>query len=157
MRGAIVLFALALLAGCGDDGGADRYPGDGRLYGHIRALDEDSLRLDPAEFLTGDAAQRAAERANAVQAGEPVPNDYYVHDPDPATTEVELGDEVRVTRVACSDSCRDGVPGDLEGLRRSFREKREYTLADPYRGAQAQYWIAVERGRVVAIDEQYLP
>ena len=158
MNRALVLLVAVTVAGCGGGGGGgEARPGDGRLYGHIRALDEDSLLIDPAEFLTGDAAQRAAENAGAVEIGEPVPNDYYVHDPDPATTEIALADEVRVTRVACPDSCRDGVAGDFEGLRRSFREDRAYTLADPYRGAQGRYWVTVEDGRVVAIDEQYLP
>ena len=115
------------------------------------------LTFDRAEFLTGEAAQRAAEEDGAVPAGEPVPNDYYVRDADTATVRLELAPRVTVTAVRCPSSCRDGVPGDLAGLAASFADARPRTLADPYRGALSQYWITVRDGRVVAIDEQYLP
>ena len=36
-------------------------------------------------------------------------------------------------------------------------ESRERTYADPYRGAKSQYWLTIEDGTVVAIDEQYVP
>ena len=31
------------------------------------------------------------------------------------------------------------------------------TYAAPYRGRYALYWLTIENGRVVAVDEQYVP
>jgi hypothetical protein len=31
------------------------------------------------------------------------------------------------------------------------------TYADPYRGFRSLYWVTIEDGTVVAIDEQYVP
>ena len=53
-------------------------------YGHVRSLVENGnayrLRFDPALWLTGDTANRAAAQDGVVEPGEPVPNDYYVVD-----------------------------------------------------------------------------
>ena len=35
--------------------------------------------------------------------------------------------------------------------------KTGQTYADPYRGRESQYWLTIEDGAVVAIDEQYVP
>jgi hypothetical protein len=54
------------------------------LYGHIKSLKRVGgryeMRFDPALFLQGTAAERAAVEDKAIQAGEPVPNDYYIVD-----------------------------------------------------------------------------
>jgi hypothetical protein len=53
-----------------------------RLFGYIKALtakgDHYELRFDPAWFLSGETANRAAAEDGAVSPGEPVPNDNYV-------------------------------------------------------------------------------
>ena len=53
-----------------------------RLFGHIESLraegDHYELRFDPAWFLSGETANRAAAEDGAVAPGEPVPNDNYV-------------------------------------------------------------------------------
>lgn len=38
----------------------------------------------------------------------------------------------------------------------SFSRKGQ-TYNDAYRGAESQYWLTIEDGRVLAIDEQYRP
>jgi hypothetical protein len=60
---------------------------------------------------------------------------------------------------------RDGEP--LRPLpRREAGEPRRFppglaqkghTYDDDYRGAESQYWLTLEDGVVVAIDEQYVP
>jgi hypothetical protein len=35
--------------------------------------------------------------------------------------------------------------------------KGRQTFADPYRGKYSLYWLTIEDGEVVAIDEQYVP
>jgi hypothetical protein len=46
--------------------------------------------------------------------------------------------------------------GELTDFLEAFVE-RGHTYEDDYRGAQSQYWVTIEDGVVVAIDEQYVP
>jgi hypothetical protein len=49
-------------------------------FGHIDSLsrkgDHFELRFDPALFLSGEAASRAAAEDGVVEPGQPVPNDH---------------------------------------------------------------------------------
>jgi hypothetical protein len=133
---------------------------DGRHFGFIRSIDTGSdpltLEYDAAQMLFGPIAQNAAEEDGVVEEGEPVPNDYYVRNPDEAVQVVPVASFVRVTRVDCSIDCDAKATGSFEELAASF-EGEGYTYEDPYRGAESQYWLTVADGRVVEIDEQYLP
>jgi hypothetical protein len=53
-------------------------------------------------------------------------------------------------------SCRYGKRGNLADFLQAFAE-RGHTYEDDCRGAQSQYWVTIEDGVVVAIDEQYVP
>ncbi len=142
-----ILLLVMLVAACGGDDGEER---NGRFFGYVRDADERRLVVDRAEFLTG---------ADAIEAngGEPPPNDYLIRNGEEDFEALPVADDVRVTRVTCPDSCRDGVPGDYDRFAASFDEPAPQTLADEYRGSQSQYWITVRDGEVVEIDEQYLP
>ena len=170
-RLAIPAAAVLVLAGCG--GGEESSPetsgtttgtttqaqAAGEQFGYIRSVSTAgpaaTLAFDEAEFLTGDEAQRAAEEDGVVQPGEPVPNDYYIRNPDKTTETLPIATDAKITARRCS-LCRKGQPGDLEDFLASFM-KTGQTYADPYRGAKSLYWLTIEDGTVVAIDEQYLP
>ena len=165
----LALFASVFLvvAGCGgygddssDAGGTTTTkPTSTERFGYIRSVSTAgptaTLAFDEAEFLTGDEAQRAAEEDGAIPPGEPVPNDYYVRNPDKATETLRVAADAEITARRCS-LCRDGQPGNVEDFLASFM-KTGQTYADPYRGAKSQYWLTIEDGTVVAIDEQYVP
>lgn len=148
------LVAVAVTAGCAGP------LADGRHYGYVRAVDmlsaPPTISFDPAEFLTGDEADEAAVEDGVIAEGEAVPNDYYVRNAGTSEVEVPVAASVAVTRVECDAGCSDGVPGSFEPFVDSFSSS-DATLEDEYRGAQSQYWVTVEGGSVVAIDEQYLP
>jgi hypothetical protein len=170
-RLAILATATLVLAGCGGDdasspatsgtttGTTTQAQAAGEQFGYIRSVSTAgpaaTLAFDEAEFLTGDEAQRAAEEDGVVQPGEPVPNDYYIRNPDKTTQTLPIATDAKITARRCS-LCRKGQPGDLEDFLASFM-KTGQTYADPYRGAKSQYWLTIEDGTVVAIDEQYLP
>jgi hypothetical protein len=128
-------------------------------FGYIRSVSTAgptaTLAFDEAEWLTGEEAQRAAEEDGVVEPGEAVPNDYYVRNPDRTTRTLPIDAEARITARRCH-LCRKGKPGNLADFLAAF-SKQGQTFADPYRGAQSQYWLTIEDGRVVAIDEQYVP
>ena len=170
-RLAILVAAVLILAGCGGSeesspetsgtttGTTTQAQAAGEQFGYIRSVSTAgpaaTLAFDEAEFLTGDEAQRAAEEDGVVQPGEPVPNDYYIRNPDKTTQTLPIATDAKITARRCS-LCRKGQPGDLEDFLASFM-KTGQTYADPYRGAKSQYWLTIENGTVVAIDEQYVP
>ncbi len=168
-----LLLSLALVA-AGCEGGKDERaapattqtptstqaaPSSAEHFGYIRSVSTAgpaaTLAFDEAEFLTGKAAQKAAEEDGAVEPGEPVPNDYYVRNSDKTTQTLRLANDAKITAKRCK-LCRHGRPGELGPFLASFMQGRQ-TYADPYRGKYSQYWLTIRDGEVVAIDEQYVP
>ena len=134
---------------------------DGRHFGYVRSVDTSAspptIAVDTAAFLTGDEADRAAVKAGTVTEGEEAPNDYFVRNEHSLVIEMPVADGVRVRRIQCAPECADDLPGTFEGFAAAFEAGGTPSLADEYRGAASQYWITVEGGEVVAIEEQYLP
>lgn len=134
-------------------------PSSAEHFGYIRSLSTAGpaarLAFDEAEFLTGDAAQKAAEEDGVVAPGEAVPNDYYIRNADKTTRTLRIASDAKITANRCS-LCRHGRPGELGPFLASFMEGRQ-TFADPYRGSYSSYWLTIEDGEVVSIDEQYVP
>lgn len=155
-----VTVLVAVAAGCGGSDGAASALEDGRYFGFVRSVElspsPPTLRFDTAEFLTGDEANEAAVEDGVIAEGETVPNDYYVRNPDSTEEELPVGSGVAVTRVECDAGCAEGVAGSFEPFAASFSDP-DPTLEDEYRGEQSQYWVTIEDGTVVAIDEQYVP
>jgi hypothetical protein len=171
----VLLLALALVAaGCG--GGRDENaspeptqtstrrapppaPPPAEHFGYIRSVSTAgpvaTLAFDEAQFLTGADAQKAAEEDGVVAPGEPVPNDYYIRNPDMTKRTLRIANDAKITAKRCQP-CRDGQPGELGPFLASFMKGRQ-TFADPYRGKYSLYWLTIEDGEVVAIDEQYVP
>jgi hypothetical protein len=122
---------------------------DGRYFGFISQIEITPGRspvavvFDEAEFLSGAAAQKAAEEDGAVPPGEPVSNDYYIRYGDRKPTRLEVAKDVRVTVVRCPSSCREGNPGRFPAL---------LTGAD-----HPPYWVTTADGVVTRIDQQYVP
>jgi hypothetical protein len=128
-------------------------------FGYIRSVSTAgpaaTLAFDEAEFLTDKEAQKAAEEDGAVPSGQPVPNDYYIRNPHKSTKTYPIANDAQITSKRCP-LCRNGKPGELEPFLASFMRSGQ-TYADPYRGKDSLYWLTIEDGRVVAIDEQYVP
>jgi hypothetical protein len=157
VRAGAVAFAVLSLWSCGGSSstGTGVAVADGRHFGYIRTATADSVAVDFADFLTGAAANAAARAAGDIGPTEQVPNDYYIANPDPATVMLPVAAGVRVTRVACPSSCREGLADTYASLLASYGKP---TLSDtPPRGPTSQYWLTTRNGEVVRIDEQYLP
>jgi len=171
--GAFFLSLALVAAGCGGGGDENAAPEPSQTqtstqsappppaerFGYIRSVSTAgptaTLAFDEAQFLTGKEAQKAAEQDGAVEPGEAVPNDYYVRNPDKTTQTLRIANDANITAKRC-DPCRHGRPGKLGPFLASFMKPRQ-TYADPYRGKYALYWLTIDNGQVVAIDEQYVP
>lgn len=123
---------------------APNLPG-GRQFGLIKSVDlqisPGTIVFDPAEQLTGEEANRAA----AAHGDEvPVPNDVYKVNDDLTVHTLALSPEVEISVINYRGDCCDPVATDLEGLEAS--------------GLSGWgYWVTIEDGAVVRIDEQYHP
>ena len=126
------------------------------LFGHARSLARRGgrweLRLDPAAFLVGVTARRAAVEDGVLPPGEPVPNDYYIRDeghklltyrvaPTARITILTMG--IRTTRISVSELAQI-----LRGKNPAGRK-----LFAPRNG----FWVAVTGDTVRSMDQQYTP
>ena len=120
---------------------------DGRQFGLIESIElqtsPGTIVFDPADLLTGEEANRAA----AAHGDEvPVANDSYKVNDDPTVHTLALSSDVEI-RLINWDQCCDTVTADPEGFKASFRG------SDNYWG----FWVTLEDGVVVKIEEQYHP
>jgi hypothetical protein len=132
------------------------------LYGHIRSLTRTGaryqLRFDPALWLSGTTANRAAVEDGAISPGDVVPNDYYIRDethrlltyrvpPFARATVITFGGSpgLRSTRIAVSELAQI-VKGRNPKRRRLFVP-----------GNRLGFWIRVATDTVRTLDQQYQP
>lgn len=128
-----------------------------RQFCYVRAVDITPvsyfLTVDYALFLTG---QEAADAAAAHGDESPPPNDYYIVNDNPKLRQFEV-DSNRLKKVKLY-TYAEGV--DTDGYEIDFTQ-----WAQMYRGTlmngqfvkDLPYWITIENGKIVALEEQYLP
>ncbi len=127
------------------------------FFGNIATLGRTAgrwvLRVDPAAFLSGITAQRAAVEDGAIGPGEAVPNDHYVRNeskrlltyivaPNANVTVVTAG--IRATRVSVAELAAL-VKGRNPAKRKLFGS------------ATRAYWIQVRGDTVLSMNQQYRP
>jgi len=103
---------------------------DGRHFGWLRAayVAPDEVVFDVAELIPGDTEDGA----------------YTIRDTDGGNLTLPVDDGVVVTVVTCEAACNEGASLDYGALTRAVRDGDAY-------------WLTVEDGLVVGIDQQYLP
>ncbi|HZD17146.1 MAG TPA: hypothetical protein VE669_03290 [Actinomycetota bacterium] len=130
---------------------------DGRHFGFIKRVDVRNrvIVFDLAEFLTGDEAnEAAAEHGDET----PVPNDYYIVNDNPRLRTLPLSPDLRLRLIDWNHCCDLSLDGDLEVFARAIAEGEPVADGSAlYYGAWSPYWLEVEDGAVVMIEEQYLP
>jgi hypothetical protein len=127
---------------------------DGRHFGYIVSIDVPTRTIvfDLAYFLTGEEAnEAAAEHGDET----PVPNDYYIVNDNPHLRTLAVAPDVEI-RVIDWGHCCEPVEGELQPFGDAFATEHHRWDA-MYQGAESQYWLTVEDGVVVRIEEQYLP
>jgi hypothetical protein len=130
-----------------------------RQYGHITGLSRKGgrfeLRFDPAWWLTGVAAERAAAADGAIRPGEPVPNDYYIVDEGHRVLTYPVPATARVTVITRAVRPAAITVAELAQIARG-RNPRHRPLLEP----KAGFWIRIAGGypgTVLSLDQQYQP
>jgi hypothetical protein len=131
---------------------------DGRHFGYIAAAHLTSeprqLRFDLAYFLTGEEANAAAEERGFET---PVPNDYFVVNDNPRLRRLPVAADVAIDLVDWKDCCDKRFAGDPARFEAAFATAYKSPPSRRYHGRFSAYWLTLEGGAVVAIEEQYLP
>ncbi len=129
-------------------------------YGHIKSLvrtgDHYELRFDPAQFLSGESANKAAAEDGAVEPGQPVPNDNYVVDEGHRVFTYLAPDDATVTVLTSSgDPAQLGATSvTVAELTKIVNGKSDVKLYEPL---DTGVWITVDGDSVRAVDQQYRP
>jgi multidrug efflux pump subunit AcrA (membrane-fusion protein) len=141
-----------MLATGGD--GPDAAIEDGRHPAFLRDVTADELVADVIQWLTGDAANEAAVEEGFIEEGDSVPNDYYIVNDNPMLRTLTIAPDVEVT-LATWDC--ENIPTEKRvsierfvALFNGIGECIDNLLVNPY-------WLTVEDGTIVAIEEQYRP
>ena len=130
-------------------------------FGYIRSLVRKQgrfeLRFDPAFWLSGTTANRAAVADGVIAPGDTVPNDYYIRNESrrvltyivPRTARVTVltnpGAGPRSTRITVGE-----LAAIVEG-----RNPRSRPLYDE--GNHLGYWATISNDTVIRLDQQYQP
>jgi hypothetical protein len=128
---------------------------DGRHFTFLSAIaigDPTTITFDLAYFLTGDeAAEAAAERGDE----SPPPNDYYIINDNPKLRTVPVAEDAELRILDWADCCDGFITGSIDELAAAMASGE-----DPYGGVYrytSPFWLTVEDGQIVLIEEQYLP
>ncbi len=128
-------------------------------YGYVRSLVRAGsvfrMRFDPAFWLTGATAQRAAVEDGVLAPGEAVPNDYYIRNETRKQLSYVVPRNARVTVVT-------NPAGGLRSTRIAVSElaaivKGRNPNGRKLYGPSLGYWARIAGDRVVALDQQYQP
>ncbi len=127
-------------------------------FGHIKSITKVGgayvLKLDPAYWLGGLTAQRAAK-----EDGTEVDNDYYIVDPDHRLLTYRLPATASATVIT-------NAPGGLKSTKVSIAELAQIVkgknpkhrpLLETGSSRTLGYWVATSIDTVKSIDQQYQP
>ena len=168
MRPAVCLAAvLVLAAGCGGtktatrtvtvDSSAKRGVGaplERVEFGYIKSLEQKGdgyeLKFDPAWFLSGETANKAAAEDGAVPPGEPVPNDNYVVDEGHRLLTYRVAPDARVTVLVDGPESEPITVAELAQIVNGNHKP----LWEPI---DTGFWIRYRIDTVHSLDQQYRP
>jgi hypothetical protein len=120
------------------------------------------LTVDRAQFLVGDEANQAAVEDGFINEGEEVPGGYYIVNDTSELKEMPLDPDAQVALNVCLDNGECDVPlgvsvelwvdmlnGDIpDGQLNGFKW---------YVGGNLPYALILDGGKIVGVEEQYLP
>lgn len=135
------------------------------LFGHIRSLARKNgrfeMRLDPAWWLSGVAAERAAVEDKTISPGDPVPNDYYIVDEGHRLLTFVVAAKARVTILVDAGWQTKITVSELVQLLRGKNPRHRPLMGDsrPF-GERFGFWIRVGHkypNPALSLDQQYQP
>ena len=127
-------------------------------FGHVKSIQavgaSYELKLDPAYWLGGLTAQRAA-----AQAGQQVDNDYYILDPDHRLLTYKLPANAGATVLTNSSGGIKSTKVPISELAQIVKGKnpKHRPLLETGSVRTLGYWVKTKIDTIVSIDQQYQP
>jgi hypothetical protein len=128
------------------------------FFGYVKAVTPQGkgflLRVDPAQYLSGETANRAAIADGVIPPGDVVPNDHYIRDEGHRLLTYSIAPSAHVTVLTYRDGIRQTrIPVAELGQIVKGRNPRQRRLFEPKNG----FWIRVASDRALSLDQQYSP
>jgi len=122
----------------------------GQVFAFIESVDlgkgKGTVTYDQAQFLTGDAAQKAAAEDKAEAPGA---RDYYVRNVNTLLRTVPVAPKATIYGSI-------GLAEQMELTPKTLEDLRFYTDLD--QSAGTPFWITVDdNGQITRIEEQFIP
>ena len=130
---------------------------DGTYFGFVEGVDVDSgtMGFDLACFYTGEEAnEQAAQRGDEV----PVPNDVYIVNDNTTIRDAPVDPSTELLLIDWNECCETSPGAELDAFASAIGEPDFVEIGGRrYAGSLSPYWVTIENGQVVLIEEQFLP
>lgn len=169
----VVTVSATLLTSCGDDpattttasttttpttAAAPAPLADGEHFGFVREVGDGTLTLDPAGFLSGEAALAAAREDGVVGQAEDLPNDFYIDNDETDAVELVVADTASIALLALDAS---DVPAEtsltFEEFSDAWNGRADSERFYGFVTGDLPMHVIVSGGMVVSAVQQYLP
>ena len=127
---------------------------DGRHFGYIKRVDfqTSTVVFDLAYLLKGEQANQAAA-AHGYET--PVDNDYFIVNDNPRLRTFTMSPHVQILLLNWTRCCNTFFQANRRHFEASFKIK--HFTGSNYQGTYGSYWLTIEDGAVVRIQNQYQP
>jgi hypothetical protein len=126
------------------------------VYAHIKSITAKGgsfeAKVDPAEYLSGETANRAAIADKVLQPGDTVPNDHYVRDESHRLLVYKVPANAHVTVITAGLHATRIPVSELAQIVAGKNPKHR-SLFEP----KNPFWIRVASDTALALDQQYSP
>ncbi len=130
---------------------------DGRSPVYLTTVDtaHRSITFDLIEFLTGDAAKQAWKKANPGSDQDGPDDDYYIVNDNPKLRTLPIASTVTVS-VLQNDG---GSPDPMSITLAAFPAYLAHAKPDTsdHQLSYNPFWLTVQNGQIVKIEEQFVP
>jgi hypothetical protein len=127
-------------------------------FGYVKSLTKKGagyeLRFDPALWLSGQTANRAAIEDGVIAPGDVVPNDYYIRNPDKKLLTYRIPRNAAVTVLTAGPTSTRISVAELAAIVKG-KNPMGRKLFDV--GRHLGYWVRIRIDTVLALDQQYQP
>ena len=142
--------------GCTGGPAPDSLP-DGEYFGFIKSMNtsDQTMAFDLACFYTGEEAnEEAAARGDEV----PVPNDVYIVNDNTKVRTLTFDPSAKLRLIDWNQCCEFAAGAEMQAFA-SAVDSGDFAEFNGFRyaGTMSPYWVTIQDGRVVRIEEQFLP